>query len=282
MTIDDTSPTDPAPPTPFVLATLRRGSTHRDLVELLQAFLRGRDVYHGAVDGDFGTGTEHAVMAFQDGASLRPDGVVGNGTWGALMHAGLTLLPSEAREDDRNGPNWPPRPRDLSPLNSAQRGVMFGTFTATPSPTQGNPEGIVISDRSSDYRIVEVQCDALRGVAGFPGSGKVLLHAKAAGPFQSLITAWEAAGLLPKILSWGGSYAPRFVRGSRTVLSAHSQGTAWDCNVQWNGLAQQPALTGRRGSVRELVPLANAHGWYWGGHFGRPDGMHFELARVDS
>jgi len=27
------------------------------------------------------------------------------------------------------------------------------------------------------------------------------------------------------------------------------------------------------------VPLANEHGFYWGGHFRhRPDGMHFEIA----
>jgi hypothetical protein len=42
-----------------------------------------------------------------------------------------------------------------------------------------------------------------------------------------------------------------------------------------------PALKGELGSVRELVPLANRHGFYWGGHFrGRPDGMHFEAARI--
>jgi hypothetical protein len=34
--------------------------------------------------------------------------------------------------------------------------------------------------------------------------------------------------------------------------------------------------------VRELVPIANAFGFYWGGHFGagRVDGMHFEVAKV--
>jgi D-alanyl-D-alanine carboxypeptidase len=28
------------------------------------------------------------------------------------------------------------------------------------------------------------------------------------------------------------------------------------------------------------VAAANALGIYWGGHFGNPDGMHFEVARV--
>ena len=34
-------------------------------------------------------------------------------------------------------------------------------------------------------------------------------------------------------------------------------------------------------SAKQLVPLANKHGFYWGGHFeSRPDGMHFEMAEV--
>jgi hypothetical protein len=37
-------------------------------------------------------------------------------------------------------------------------------------------------------------------------------------------------------------------------------------------LGTMPALRGEHGSVRELVPLANAHGFYWGGHFSRRDG----------
>jgi hypothetical protein len=42
-----------------------------------------------------------------------------------------------------------------------------------------------------------------------------------------------------------------------------------------------PALLGHDGTVRELVSIANAHGFYWGGHFrNRPDGMHFEIAEV--
>ena len=36
----------------------------------------------------------------------------------------------------------------------------------------------------------------------------------------------------------------------------------------------------QKSSVRELVPIAHDHGFYWGGHFSRCDGMHFEVARV--
>lgn len=41
------------------------------------------------------------------------------------------------------------------------------------------------------------------------------------------------------------------------------------------------ALVGKRGSVRELVKIAATHGFYSGGFFrSRPDGMHFEAAKV--
>ena len=61
------------------------------------------------------------------------------------------------------------------------------------------------------------------------------------------------------------------------MLSNHAFGTAFDINVQWNPLE---ALPGRTGCVFELVPMAHRHGFYWGGHFSRRDGMHFEVARV--
>jgi hypothetical protein len=95
-----------------------------------------------------------------------------------------------------------------------------------------------------------------------------------------LFKAWEDAGLKHLILSWGGSYNARFIRGSTTRLSNHSFGAALDINVAWNPLGAEPALVGKQGSVRELVPLANQHGVYFGGHFVRRDGMHFEIAEI--
>jgi D-alanyl-D-alanine carboxypeptidase-like protein len=78
----------------------------------------------------------------------------------------------------------------------------------------------------------------------------------------------------------GGSFAPRYVRGSRVTLSSHAWGAAFDVNYAWNRLGTVPALRGEKDSVRELVPIAHAYGFYWGGHFSRCDGMHFEVARL--
>jgi hypothetical protein len=262
-----------------LLQTLRQGSSG-PLVGLVQTFLRGRDLYHGAVDEDFGPKMLEAVRGFQRTVPLDDDGVVGNDTWGALMQAGLTVLPSEAETTDTTGANWPPAPVGMLPLNAAQRAGIFGAIDVEPAPVPGNPEAVKIVHRAAEYRLLEVEINSLRGVPGFPGTGRIFFHARVARQLQLLVEAWSGAGLLGHVLSWGGSYAPRFVRGSRTVLSPHAWGTAFDVNVAQNALGAQPALGGRRGSVRELVPLANEHGFFWGGHFGRPDGMHFEVARV--
>jgi hypothetical protein len=98
----------------------------------------------------------------------------------------------------------------------------------------------------------------------------------------NLFNDWEKAGLMDRVLTYGGSYVPRFVRGRPGVLSNHAFGSAFDINVAWNGLSRVPALVGEKGCVRELVKLANKNGFYWGGHFSRLDGMHFEVAKIIS
>jgi len=68
-------PTQPASTSRF--STLRRGSRGPSVVWLQQKL-------HISADGDFGRGTEAAVMAFQQSHGLSPDGVVGPATWAAL------------------------------------------------------------------------------------------------------------------------------------------------------------------------------------------------------
>ncbi len=98
---------------------------------------------------------------------------------------------------------------------------------------------------------------------------------------KALWKAWKKAGLMDRVVTWDGSYVFRLIRGSKTTLSNHSWGSAFDINVRWNGLGKMPALVGKKGSLRELVPLANAYGFYWGGHYRRrKDGMHFECVKL--
>lgn len=98
----------------------------------------------------------------------------------------------------------------------------------------------------------------------------------------ALWAEWQRLGLLDRVLSFAGTYNPRFVRGraSQQVLSNHAFATAFDINAAWNRLGAEPATFGTRGCVYELVPVAHRFGFFWGGHFTRRDGMHFEVAKL--
>lgn len=253
------------------MTVIRRGFKGEP-VEKWQTFLRGLG-YPVLVDGDFGPKTEAATIEFQRDAGVSPaDGVVGNCTIGAAMSRGFLVLPTGHIDDL----NFPEKPEGLRPLTHVERVARFGSFEFEPEPTVGFPEAIRITKRSPEFQIVNVYLPQLIGVDGFPHSGKVLFHARGAAQLVALVEAWDKAGLLGKVLSWGGSFFPRYVRGSRTTLSNHSWGTAFDINAAWNGLGRMPAKAGDKGSIRELVPLAVEHGFYSGIWFSRPDGMHFE------
>lgn len=258
---------------------LRQGQTGSD-VEKWQNFLIGQG-FDLVADGSFGPGTQAATVAFQTKYSLDADGVVGRGTLAKAIELGFGEASDDAAgADDETSPKWPPPP-SFSPLSATDRAQVFGTFRYEPAPVPGNPEAIVVRDNWAMTNITTVEIPQLKGLVGAPGSGKVPFHTLAAGQFKALWQAWEDAGLLPLVLSWAGSYAPRFIRGSRTYLSNHAWGTAFDINAGWNPLGAEPALVGKQGSTRKLVQLANENGFYWGGHFGgRPDGMHFEVAAL--
>ena len=244
-----------------------------DDVRRWQYFLTGLQFEVGEVDGIFGEKTRHATIAFQRLHQLQPDGIVGNKTAGTAMALGFDLL-DDAR-DGMLGANWPPKP-DFRPLLSHEaRASMFGHFSYRPLPLPRNPENIEVLDGWIARNIVRVEVPQLIRIKG---GAVVYFHRLAAGQLIRLWHQWEQAGLLHHVLTWGGAYAPRFVRGSRRILSNHAFGTAFDINYEWNRLGMLPALVGQRGSVRELVSIAHRNGFYWGGHFSRSDGMHFEVA----
>lgn len=262
------------------MRVLRQGMTGAD-VKRWQLFLIGQHFELGAADGDFGPQTNKATISFQARARLTPDGIVGLRTFGQAMLLGLDAGVKESPDASHSSPAWPPRP-SFSPLTgTAERQRLFGKYSYEACPVQGSPENICILGDWEDKNIVRVKIPQLIGVAGAPGEGLVRFHRLAADQLQSLWSAWEKAGLLHLVLTWDGSFVSRFVRGSRSVLSNHGFGTAFDINEPWNSLGTRPALAGTKGSVRELVPIANKNGFFWGGHYkGRPDGMHFEVAQL--
>ncbi len=274
------------------LRTLREGSHNHDgLVLAFEEFLRDENFYWVEVDGDFNGDTDEAVRIFQKENGLKIDGVVGGKTWGAALGKGFHAVELEPGDD------WPARPGYM-PIPYNERAEVFGHITYHRVPVKGNPEAVKITNNWEAEHLVTADVPQLKGIPGIiwsgarvgkgPSSGRIRMHKLAVEPTQALWQAWEDAGLLGKIETWLGMLCIRFVRGSRSSLSNHARGTAFDINAGWNGLRKTPALKGQRGCVRELVEVAmnvevDGWRWWWGGwgmnppHYTKLDGMHFEL-----
>jgi hypothetical protein len=264
------------------MRVLRIGSTGND-VTAWENFLTGMGYYTGEVNGKFDNATADATKQFQGAQGIGQDGQVGPVTWSKALAAGFPGVTDDSTDED--GPNWPPPP-SFGPLYGDARDAALGKMNYRAAGTTSNPEAIEILGSWVEDNIVTVEVPQLIGIKGAPTSCKIQMHQLMAPKIQAVFAAWADAGLLDRILTWDGGWAPRFVRGSRTSLSNHAMGAAFDINAQWNWLGAVPALKGKQGSARELVTIANQNGLWWGGHFAtlggvnksRIDGMHFELA----
>jgi hypothetical protein len=250
------------------------------LVEKWQNFLRGQGLYNCEATGVFDVNTSQATKEFQRTHGLDADGDVGPFTYAKALKDGFDIVGDDGNAG-MSGPNWPPPP-SFKPLSFVDRQKAFGAFQHVSAPQPGNPEAIQIGGTWVKDNIARAHVPQL---ASFIAGGNVSFHKAGADKLVALFAAWASEGLMDRILSWDGGWAPRYVRGSRVNLSNHAWGTAFDVNARWNGLGARPALVGDKGSVRELVEIANQQGFFWGGHYGclgtsspRSDGMHFEIA----
>lgn len=249
-----------------------------------QTFLLGKG-YVLEVTGQFDDRTDFVTRRWQRSNGLDTDGEVGRASWRAAIAEGFPVI-----ADDEDAPaepsakasvgRFPARPAGLRPYTSnEERMRVFGKFAYRSAPTRSNPEAIEITDSWADKHIV------MANVAGLYAIGKCR---KAAVPchraFQPAVERFFAeahkAGMLRRlVVSYDGLWVPRFIRGSRKTLSNHAWGTAFDLNADANALGHEPAAWGQPGCLYEFVALAHECGMWWGGHFSRRDGMHFELAQ---
>lgn len=227
--------------------------------------------YQGKIDEFYDVNFLEIIQKYQREKQLPPDGYIGNKTWLEAYKEGMVFSDSQKFE-------FPMKP-NFSPIVAQQAKFdLFGELKFASSPTKDNPEHIVILNDFETKNIVRVELPQLNKMSN--GQYKAMrFHRKGAEQLRSFFNEIEKQRLLPLLLTYGGSYNPRLIRGSKTSLSNHSFGTAFDFNMQWNALNVEPIALGLRGSVRELVPLAHEYGFYWGGHFSRKDGMHFEIAK---
>lgn len=257
------------------MKTLKLNSSG-DLVEKWQYFLRGQG-YLINVTGYFDIDTEEVTKQFQKKYKLTVDGIVGNQTFGKAGLLGFLLV----EYDQEANPVFPQKP-DFKPiLNHVSRQQQFGPLEFISAPTKSNPEAIKITNNFAKDKIVKVLIPQLIGVLGAPSDGHIYFHISAKEQLIALWDKWDREGLLSNILTFDGSFVPRLMRGKalQGILSNHAFGTAFDINAKWNSYGAQPATSIQNGCVYELVKIANDFGFYWGGHFNKPDGMHFEIAR---
>jgi len=250
-------------------------------VERWQQFLLGQGFNPGIADGDFGDNTRDATIAFQKANGIEPTlGIVGNKTMAKAMDLGFPAL-EDPHPGGNTGTDFPARPAFDPLVSTEDRQRLFGKFEFRSAPERDNPENIEIRGDWEDTNIVEVKLPQILGkFDGAPKRDTVRFHRLAAEQLEALWKAWTDAGHMTRVIEFNGAFVPRFIRGSRTTLSNHAFGTAFDINYEFNKLGHQPARVGQRGCVREMVALAHEHGFFWGGHFTRLDGMHFEVAKL--
>lgn len=80
-------------------------------------------------------------------------------------------------------------------------------------------------------------------------------------------------GLGDEIRTWDGCFNIRRKRAGST-MSLHSWGLAVDLNAAWNRFGKPPTMPA------ELVKAFEDAGFTWGGRWTKPDGMHFQIAKL--
>jgi hypothetical protein len=110
-----------------------------------------------------------------------------------------------------------------------------------------------------------------------PGIATTWCHRTMIPQLRAALAEIQAAGLYGHFEKdqFGGCYVPRHIDWNPSKpLSMHAWGLAIDFNTRDNWLGQTPMMDMR------IVHIFEKWGFEWGGRWSRPDGMHFELARV--
>lgn len=173
-------------------------------------------------------------------------------------------------------PSFVPLP--ATPLSQAEMLESFGDPRLVSKGDTEAMTGLAEPDETwVKENLIEVHLPELVGVPGFPQTGKIKFHRKAAPHLQAAISELSRKGLIQKIRSFDGAWAPRTVRGTRSgTYSTHAFGIAFDINSRWNPFGSPPPPVEKDGSTAELVPVFERHGFFWGGRFHKAEGGHFQ------
>jgi hypothetical protein len=102
---------------------------------------------------------------------------------------------------------------------------------------------------------------------------RVTCHKLLVETFRDTLNEIDAAGKWDALVSYGGGFNFRPIRGGSSV-SLHAWGIAWDFDPANNGL-------GTKGKMDPtIVEIFEGNGFFWGGRFKtRKDPMHFQFAK---
>jgi peptidoglycan hydrolase-like protein with peptidoglycan-binding domain len=144
----------------------------------------------------------------------------------------------------------------------------------------GDPRGAngQASAKWERANLTTVKCPWVLRYSGRAVAG-IRIHKKAAASLARVLDAiWDRVGQSQAEIDrigmsvYGGGYNFRLMRGGSN-LSMHSWGCAVDFDPARNGLGDKtPAMD------RLVIEEFEREGWEWGGHWSRPDGMHFQAA----
>jgi hypothetical protein len=244
------------------------------LVLRWQFFLLGTGFNKVKATGTFDMLTFEATKKFQRLNKIIEDGVAGNETFQCAMKKGFELV-VDTKIFNQLSFSWPAPPlfKNLTPYQMQHK---FGLIKYIDSG-HGVPEYI---DDWQEANLIKIHVPELEQYKIKGKCCELIFHKKVANQVSDLFNRWAKHDLLHLVESVDETFSPRYIRGYSGILSAHAFGVAFHINSKWNKLGCIPAAFASKGSVRELVKIANECGFYWGGHFPRREGMHFEVARV--
>jgi hypothetical protein len=164
-------------------------------------------------------------------------------------------------------------------------GVPFGWEEVV--TTFGDPTPLLSRDGtlSKEHEMLWQRRTLAAGTLPFPvpldmhkpdGQMKTKFHAhrRLVSTFEAVFREIHRLGLQSEIMSWGGTYNFRPIRGTKRALSLHAFGAAIDLNAETNKLGAEGDMS------PGVIEVFRHFGFVWGGDFGsRPDPMHFQYAK---
>ncbi len=267
----------------YVLSVGAFGNDIRRLQEYLNRELTASLI----ADGSFGGMTKNEVLRFRRKFGLPESPSFDDQCFAVSSPRGFAP-PAFDSDPAKKKLSWPPKNPGLTSAPGSLMQTKCGTIAFKHNPVSGNPENIDITNNFVADNITTIDIPELKDCVVPVDSGvtktdgPIRFNKRHTDRLKTLFAEWNRAGLADRILTFDGGFNARLIRGatSATVanLSNHAWGTAFDINANWNQRKTVPAQMGDRGCVRELVGIAHANGFYWGGHFSTQDGMHFEVA----